>query len=149
MEGACGGAGSARRAACGRRRATYPAEVSEDDGRWPRGVYGVGHEPDPRFSLANERTFLAWIRTTLAFLAGAAAVDALALPMPREAQQAISVVLALAGLACAWQAWTGWRRAERAMRLGEPLPHSRVNLPLVMALGAVALALVVLSVVRG
>jgi putative membrane protein len=26
-------------------------------------VYGVGTEPDPRFSLANERTYLAWVRT--------------------------------------------------------------------------------------
>ena len=33
-----------------------------------------GEEPDPRFTLANERTFLAWIRTSLAFLAGGIAV---------------------------------------------------------------------------
>ena len=36
--------------------------------RWPAWVYGVGDDPDPRFSLANERTFLAWIRTGLAFV---------------------------------------------------------------------------------
>jgi putative membrane protein len=29
----------------------------------------VGEAPDYRFSLANERTFLAWIRTALGFLA--------------------------------------------------------------------------------
>jgi len=45
-------------------------------GRFPRWVYGAGDEPDARFSLANERTFLAWIRTSLALLAGSIAVEA-------------------------------------------------------------------------
>ncbi|HBH59897.1 MAG TPA: hypothetical protein DDY41_17580, partial [Arthrobacter bacterium] len=35
-----------------------------------------GTEPDPRFTLANERTFLAWIRTALALLAGGIAIEA-------------------------------------------------------------------------
>ena len=34
-----------------------------------------GEEPDYRFSLANERTFLAWIRTALAVLAGGVILD--------------------------------------------------------------------------
>jgi hypothetical protein len=34
-----------------------------NDSRFPRRVYQLGSEPDPRFTLANERTFLAWIRT--------------------------------------------------------------------------------------
>ena len=37
---------------------------------------GGGTEPDPRFTLANERTFLAWIRTSLAMVAGGIAVEA-------------------------------------------------------------------------
>ena len=49
-----------------------------EDRRWPRAVYGIGTEPDPRFSLANERTFLAWIRTALGFLAAGAGVAAVA-----------------------------------------------------------------------
>ena len=44
--------------------------------RWPGYVYGEGEEPDYRFSLANERTFLAWIRTSLGLVA--AAVDKVA-----------------------------------------------------------------------
>ena len=39
-----------------------------------RRVLGPGVEPDPRFSLANERTFLAWIRTGLALIAGGVAI---------------------------------------------------------------------------
>lgn len=43
----------------------------------PRTVYEHGEEPDPRFTLANERTFLAWARTVLAMLAASAAVTSL------------------------------------------------------------------------
>src|SRR3954470_20484811 len=51
-------------------------DESPDAPRWPRWVYGVGTRPDHRFSLANERTFLAWVRTSLAMLAGGVALDA-------------------------------------------------------------------------
>ncbi|NNA69385.1 DUF202 domain-containing protein [Pseudomonas gessardii] len=40
-----------------------------------------GCEPDPRFTLANERTFLAWIRTAIALLASGIALDALPLDL--------------------------------------------------------------------
>ena len=45
--------------------------MTDPEHRWPSSVYAHGHDPDPRFSLANERTFLAWIRTALALVAGA------------------------------------------------------------------------------
>ena len=63
------------------------------DRRWPRSVYGVGSEPDPRFTFANERTFLAWIRTSLALLACGIALEAVALPMQPQLRLAASVVL--------------------------------------------------------
>lgn len=109
---------------------------------FPRRVYGVGREPDPRFSLANERTFLAWIRTTLALLAGAAAVDALDLPMSDRSQQTIALALALAGLLSAVQSWLGWAATERAMRLDAPMPRNRAMLILVALLVVVALAFI-------
>lgn len=37
-------------------------------GRFPRRVFGQGTEPDARFTLANERTFLAWIGVSLALI---------------------------------------------------------------------------------
>ena len=49
--------------------------------RFPGSVYGTGEEPDPRFSMANERTFLAWIRTSLAFIAGGVALETFDLPL--------------------------------------------------------------------
>ena len=51
--------------------------MAAGDRRVPRRVYGVGDEPDVRFSLANERTFLAWVRTSLALLAAGVALEAL------------------------------------------------------------------------
>ena len=47
-------------------------------GRWPGSVYREGVEPDPRFTFANERTFLAWLRTSLALVVAGVAVDVLA-----------------------------------------------------------------------
>ena len=47
-------------------------------GRWPDSVYREGVEPDPRFTFANERTFLAWLRTALALVVAGVAVDVLA-----------------------------------------------------------------------
>lgn len=114
--------------------------------RFPPSVYGVGEEPDPRFSLANERTFLAWIRTTLALLAAAAAVDALDLPMSDRAQQTIALALALAGLLSAVQSWRGWAATERAMRTDAPMPSNRTLLPLVALLVIVAIAFIIASV---
>ncbi len=109
--------------------------------RWPAWVYGGGEEPDPRFSFANERTFLAWIRTALALLASGVALDAIGLPIPTWLQTALAGVFIVLGLVCAAASWLRWARAERAMRLNHPLPSSRVGIVLsaVVVLSAVAL----------
>ena len=64
--------------------------------RWVEGPGPEGEEPDPRFTLANERTFLAWIRTALALVASGIGLEAfvprLALPGFR---QALAVCLVL------------------------------------------------------
>ncbi len=111
--------------------------------RWPGWVYDHGEEPDYRFSYANERTFLAWLRTALALLAGGVALDALNVDMPVAAQRALSALLLVAGLLCAVASWTRWARAERAMRENKPLPGS--HLGVVLSLLTVAVALVVLA----
>jgi putative membrane protein len=121
----------------------------EPDSRWPRQVYGVGTEPDPRFTFANERTFLAWIRTALGFLAAGVAIAAvarLAGPVGLEIRLA-SVVLIACGLASGLLAYRRWMLNERAMRLGQPLPSSRMLLVVTAVVAAVALVSVVLAVV--
>lgn len=122
--------------------------ASREGPRWPASVYGVGSEPDPRFSLANERTFLAWIRTTLALLVASAALSVVRLPLPAAVQEIAAGGLALFGAAAALQAWIGWARAERAMRVGQPLPGARMSAPLVGVMVLVA-ALLLMAAIPG
>lgn len=92
------------------------------DNRFPRSLYGHGTEPDPRFSLANERTFLAWVRTSLALLAAGVALMALDIGVSTGFRVASAVVFALLGVLAAIQAWIGWYRTERSLRESRPLP---------------------------
>jgi inner membrane protein YidH len=117
------------------------------DRRWPRQVYAVGTEPDPRFTFANERTFLAWIRTALGFLAAGVAIAAvarLAGPVGLEVRLA-SMVLIVCGLACGILAFRRWMVNERAMRLGEPLPSSPMLLIVTAVVAGVALVALVVA----
>ena len=114
--------------------------------RFPARVYGVGTEPDPRFTFANERTFLAWIRTSLALLASGVAVAALGSSWQRVPRLSAALVLVGAGLVASLQAWSGWMRAERALRLQQGLPHAYAAITVAVAV-AVAAVLVMLSVV--
>lgn len=115
------------------------------DRRFPRSVYGHGSEPDPRFSLANERTFLAWIRTSLAFVAAGVAIEALQLEVRTDFRLAAAIVLVTAGLAAAAQAWFGWARSERAMRdrraLPGPTPALAITVGVAVAVLFIALGL--------
>ncbi|MCU1432743.1 MAG: hypothetical protein JWP95_1848 [Actinotalea sp.] len=83
-----------------------------------------------RFSLANERTYLAWIRTSLALLAAGVALEALALPIEPGFRVAASVIFILLGTLTPVQAWIGWMQAERAMRAGRALPAPVLTGPL-------------------
>jgi putative membrane protein len=113
--------------------------------RFPRWVYSEGAEPDPRFTLANERTFLAWIRTALALLAGGVALEALSVPMHPGLRLAASILLVVAGMIAPVAAWWSWGTTERALRAGKPLPSSAL---LVLPLSAVV-AMVGLLVLGG
>lgn len=113
--------------------------------RRPAWVYREGEEPDYRFTFANERTFLAWIRTALALLAAGVAVDAVDLPMSDMLQQLLPAVIVALALVCSLLAWSRWARAERAMRKQAPLPGSVVSA--VMAMTLVLVAVIVLVVV--
>lgn len=128
--------------ACRTPSIVWPVSEPDPDRRWPRQVYQHGDEPDPRFSLANERTFLAWIRTTLALLAGAAAVHALDLDVSDTVARGISVLLAVSGLACAVHAWFGWSRTERALRESRPLPSNSMGIVVVVAVAAASVVLI-------
>jgi len=102
-----------------------------------------GAEPDYRFTLANERTFLAWTRTGLALVAGGVAVGAL---LDRGvAARTLGAVVVLLGTVVAGAAYRHWRSADDAIRTGGPLPASR--LPLVLTVGVVVVAVATLGLV--
>lgn len=112
----------------------------EEPGRKPRSVYGVGEDPDIRFSLANERTALAWLRTGLGLVAGGVALTSLAsLAELNTMIDLIAMVACVAGGGVAFYALVAWRRNERALRLNQPLP-APVLLP-ALAIGVVVMAL--------
>ena len=111
------------------------------------GPQAEGTAPDYRFSLANERTFLAWIRTALALVGGGLAVAGFLPPLRiPHLREVLSVALMLLGAAIAVRAIDHWARAERAMRLGRPLPASRFPGVLAVAVALGALLLLVATV---
>lgn len=113
--------------------------------RWPGWVYGEGTEPDYRFSFANERTYLAWIRTSLALLAAGVAVDVVDLSLGEGLQRGLAVLLVALGLLSAVAAWLRWALAERAMRRNRPLPSLGLGAGLALAMVVVAVVLVVVG----
>ncbi|ROL64938.1 YidH family protein [Pseudomonas vranovensis] len=90
-----------------------------------RLLLGQGQEPDPRFSLANERTFLAWMRTALALLASGIAVEAFTLELfSRVAKHALVFGLLSLSLILSLSAFYRWLSVERALRQQAALPVS-------------------------
>ena len=106
-------------------------------------------EPDYRFSLANERTLLAWVRTALALdVAGLGVVrfaPPLGFPGGRELIGGVLVLLA------AVTAWSGYRRflaTDRAMRAGEPIAAPAAPRGLAAALAVISLVILALLAVN-
>jgi putative membrane protein len=102
--------------------------------------------PDYRFSLANERTFLAWCRTSLALLA--AGVGVVYLPASSvlpNGRKLLGLLLVILGGFAAGSSYARWRANRNAIARGAPLPRSN-SMPIVAA-GLVAVAAVALVVV--
>ncbi|WP_028276902.1 DUF202 domain-containing protein [Arthrobacter sp. I3] len=116
-----------------------------DQGRgWlARKVLPGGKEPDPRFTLANERTFLAWVRTSLAFMAGGLALEAFAIEaFPETSRKVLSILLVAVGTLISAGASVRWVSIESSMRQEKPLPLPAI-IPLLVLGGAAAAAIVI------
>jgi putative membrane protein len=109
------------------------------------GWHQEGADPDYRFSLANERTFLAWIRTALALIAGSVAVVELVPGLATDwLRKGLGVVVALSALVLAVVSYRRWVANEVAMRQRRGLPYSRLPAVVVIALAVVAAVVAVL-----
>ena len=108
---------------------------------------GGGTDPDPRFTLANERTFLAWIRTSLAMVAGGIAVEAFTTGLlSPELRKTVAVLLLLLGMVTGGGSFFRWLNVERAMRHEAPLPVPLLA-PILAAGGAVVAAVLIVFVI--
>lgn len=121
--------------------------MTEHDRGWlARKVLPGGTEPDPRFTLANERTFLAWIRTSLAFLAGGLALEAFAIEaFPETLRKVLAILLVLTGMLLSAGAAVRWIAIESSMRHRKPLPLPLI-VPLLGLAGAAAAAVIVVLI---
>ena len=114
------------------------------------GIRKVGAEPDYRFTLANERTFLSYVRTALAFFASGTAILAFFDEVIGERVLVIAIGSGLYALglftagACYWR----WRKLEMAMRAGRPLPFSVVPPVITGALMILAVVAFIGAVLR-
>jgi putative membrane protein len=105
-----------------------------------RADVDVGKEPDPRFTFANERTFLAWARTGLALIAGGlVAYQVLHLGVG-AARLLVAVPAIVLGGAIGIVSYVRWLANERAMRLGDPLGYP--ELARILAAGIAILAVI-------
>jgi putative membrane protein len=107
---------------------------------------GESAQADYRYLLANERTFLAWIRTALAVLAAGIAAREIALPFAlphgRGLLSDLCLGLAVALVALAYQRW---RAVQQAMAEGRPLPAA--GLVRLLAAGMLGIAVLATSLV--
>jgi putative membrane protein len=119
--------------------------VVAESGQMPPDDDGI--EPDPRFTFANERTFLAWSRTALALVVAGLGVVQLLPPFPGVpwGRHVLGVPLIVFGAVVAVTAYREWTRSQRAMRHEQPLPRS--VMPVVMTVIIAAMAVVAAVVV--
>lgn len=110
--------------------------------RRERRLEQIGSDPDPRFTFANERTFLAWNRTALALIVAGLAITQLLPPFPGVplGRHLIGVPLIALGAILAIAGYLEWRRNQWALRHAQPLPPS--PLPRILAASIAVMAII-------
>jgi putative membrane protein len=112
--------------------------------RWPKSVYEVGAEPDPRLTMANERTFLAWIRSSLALVAVGVAIQEFGIGNKSTLRIIAASALVLLGAMLSILSLRRWMMTERAMRLATPLPGLKIGAVITITSAAAAIVIIFL-----
>jgi putative membrane protein len=112
-----------------------------------------GTEPDPRYTFANERTFLAWSRTALALVVAGLGIIQLLPPFPGVpwGRHVLGVPLIVFGAVVAVSAYAEWVKSQWAMRHGKPLPRSvmpKILTVLIFAMAVISAVVVLVSALR-
>ena len=108
----------------------------------------VGDEPDPRFTFANERTFLAWQRTALALIGGGIAVTSILPPFDLPGgRRLLGLPMIVVGGVIAFTSYGRWAANQQALRRGAPLPEHWLNRVLGIVIGIGALLAAVLALI--
>lgn len=112
-------------------------------------LHDIGDEPDVRFTYANERTFLAWSRTSLALVVTGIAATQLLPELDIEGtRRLIGIPLILLGGVLALVSYRHWYANERAMRLHERLPPSYMTVVLAIGIAITAAIATVIAIVE-
>lgn len=115
---------------------------------WRKRLSEQGQDPDPRFTLANERTFLAWIRTSLALTAGGIALDAFTGPtFSSSVRLTLSILLVSLGAALALGAFLRWYHSESLMRRRRPLAYPLIGPLLAGGVGVAGVLMVIALII--
>jgi putative membrane protein len=123
----------------------FDGEAS-DGARAPQAVYRHGAEPDPLYTLANERTYLAWLRLAVTLLAAAVAIDRLFLEHPWFGSEVLALGLVVIAFGACALGVRRWWATELALRVRRPLPGFGPPLLAALAVALIGVGVVLLVV---
>src|SRR5580698_5312539 len=121
--------------------------AAQGTGPAPARAAAPDTEPDARYTFANERTFLAWTRTGLAFIVAGLGIVQLLPPFPGVpwGRHLLGVPLIVLGAVIAVVGYYQWTGNQRALRRREPVLRS--VLPKILVVSIVGMAVVAAIVV--
>lgn len=106
------------------------------------------NRPDERFTLASERTFLAWIRTALGLLAGGIALLHVVPDFSTGwVRTTIALVLIVLGIAAPIAGLRRWLQVQRALESGAPMPAEHDLWVFAIAIAAIGVVAAVATIV--
>lgn len=98
----------------------------------------VNDWPDAALLLANEQTFLSWVRTSATLMLAGVLLASFATEFDENLKQIVSVAFVAIGMFCGVFGWLAWRRNLSAIQRGRQAATARL-------LGLLALAILIVG----